>query len=113
MYYLFESSIGFILFKGQTSDIASLQSTELQRDIQSYEKVKSIVTFENCMLFQGHNVATKTVESLMKGKLTNNLIKFLKTTFKKNSKKSLALQDKTLANMIKKKFNMKVNINSI
>lgn len=108
MYYLFESSIGFILFKGQTTDIATLKSPEMQKDLQNYEKVKSIIAFENSMLFQGHNVATKTVETLMKGKLTNNLIKFLKLTFKKNSKKKLALQDKTLASVIKSKFNMKV-----
>ena len=108
MYYLFESSIGFFLFKGETTDLSSLSSKEFQKDIQNYEKVKSIVSYENGMLFQGHNVATKTVETLMKGKLTNNLIKFLKLTFKKNSKKCLAIQDKTLASLIKNKFNMKV-----
>lgn len=108
MYYLFESSIGFLLFKGQNIDLSSLSSAEFQKDIQNYEKAKTLISFENSMLFQGHNVATETVEDIMKGGLPANLTKFLRTTFPKKSKRSLALQDKTLANTIKKELKIKV-----
>lgn len=110
MYYLFESSVGFFLFKSQKIDTAQLTTKEVQKDMESYEKFKTMLSFENSLLFHGHNVAIDTIESLKTSQLPDNLSNFLKTSLKKSKNVKLGLQDKTLAGLILSKLKIKVSI---
>lgn len=110
MFYLYESSIGFFLFKKQKTNTPNLKTAELQKHVADYEKFKTMMAFHGSMLFQGHNVAVETVEELKKGGLPANLEDFVSSNLGKLKKKALAVQDKTLAGMIMKELKIKVRI---
>jgi hypothetical protein len=109
MYYLFESSVGFFLFKELSNLKQNIQTSEVQKDLLVYEKIKSLVAFEASLLFHGHTMAIDTVESLKKGELPENLVGFLKANLPKKKSTQLAVQDKNLAGIIVSKLKKKVS----
>lgn len=108
MFYLYESSIGFFLFKKQKTNTPNLQTSELQKQVADFQKFKPMMAFHGSLLFQGHNVALETVEQLKNGELPANLEDFVASNLGKLKKKALAVQDKTLAGLIMKKLKIKV-----
>ena len=109
MYYLFEASIGYFLFKELTINSSNLKTKEVQNDLMNYEKFKTMIAFEGSLLFHGHNVAIESIESLQKGDIPKNLITFLKGRLGKVKNRKLGVQDKDLAKQIVKKLKYKVN----
>jgi len=66
-----------------------------------------MVSLENTHFFHGHNTAWETLNKLKKGKLPKSLKEFLEECLPNKKKTKLALQDKTLAIKLNKKFKYK------
>ena len=79
IYFLFESSLGYSLFKLNNLDKLSLNDPKIIKAISSFQKFKQILSLEGTFFFHGHGVAWKTIEELKKGKLPENLVEFLET----------------------------------
>jgi len=102
MLCLFESSLGFSLFKINEWDKISTISPKLLKDFDSFETFKKMVSLEANYLFQGHNVAFESLQKVLSGEISTELNDFLKSCLPTLQKKNyqLAVQDKTLATKI-------------
>ena len=109
LYLLFESSIGFSLFKLQSLDKLALKDTKIQQAFDNFQEFKKIVSLEATHLFHGHNVAWITCNELKEGKLPEELKSFLTNSLAqgKKTKFELAVQDKNLAALINTDMNIK------
>ena len=109
LYFLFESSIGFSLFKLQSLDKLSIKDPKIQQAFDNFQEFKKIVSLEASHLFHGHNVAWITCNELKEGKLPEELRTFLTNSLPqaKKGKLELAVQDKNLAALISSELNIK------
>ena len=108
-FFLYESAIGFALFKLQTLDKLSLQDPKIQQAFDNFQEFKKIVSLEANHLFQGHNVAWKTIQDLKEGRLPEELKNFIKTNLPSLKKTNLefAVQDKKLAELLNSEMGLK------
>jgi nucleolar protein 56 len=109
LYLLFESSIGFSLFKLNSLDKVATKDAKVQAAFDNFQEFKKIVSLEASHLFHGHNVAWSTCNELKEGKLPDELKTFL-TNSLPNSKKTkleLAVQDKNLAALLSSELSIK------
>ena len=99
IYFLFESSLGFSLFKVNEWDKISTVSKKLMTDFDSFETFKKMISLEANYLFQGHNVAFESLSKVNTGEASTELADFLKTSLPSSKKANyqLAVQDKGLA----------------
>lgn len=109
LYLLFESSIGFSLFKLQSLDKLAIKDAKVQQAFDSFQEFKKIVSLEATHLFHGHNVAWLTCNELKEGKLPEELKTFLTNSLAqgKKAKLELAVQDKNLAALINTETSIK------
>lgn len=109
LYLLFESSIGFSLFKLQSLDKLAIKDTKIQQSFDNFQEFKKIVSLEASYLFHGHNVAWVTCNELKEGKFPEELRTFLTNSLPsgKKTKFELAVQDKNLAALISTELSVK------
>jgi len=102
LYFLFESSLGYALFKVNAWDKVATTTDKLQKDIQDFQSFKKIASLEANYLFQGHGVAYETLNLIKNGELPEELADFLRTNLPSAKKTAfqLATQDKVLATKI-------------
>lgn len=108
-YFLYESSLGFALFKLNKLDKLSLEDPKIQKSLTNFQETKKIISLEGTHFFHGHNVAWNTIEQLKNNEIPETLSEFLKTYLPSKKRKSLeiAVQDKNLASLLNKKFKYK------
>ena len=108
-YFLFESSLGFALFKVNAWDKVATTSAKLQQDIDNFQSFKKIASLEANFLFQGHNVAYDTLALIKNGELPEELADFLRSNLPSAKKTAfnLATQDKNLATQINEHLKVK------
>jgi len=109
LYLLFESSIGFSLFKLQSLDKVAVKDPKVLRSFDNFQEFKKIVSLEASHLFHGHNVAWITVNDLKEGKLPDELRSFITNSLPggKKAKAELAVQDKTFAALLNTELSIK------
>ena len=109
LYCLFESSLGFSLFKVNNWDKLSTQGAKLQDDMQNFQSFKKMASLEHHFFFQGHNVAYENLSKLREGELSDELADFLRTNLPSGKKVAfqLSVQDKTLATAINTNLKIK------
>lgn len=109
MYFLFESSLGFSLFKVNEWDKIATQSKKVQDDINSFHSFKKMVSLEASFLFHGHGVAYDILAKLKNSEVPEELVDFLKTNLPsiKKTNFQLAIQDKTLATQLNELMKIK------
>jgi hypothetical protein len=109
LYFLFESSLGYALFKVNAWDKVATSTDKLQKDIQDYQSFKKIASLEANYLFQGHGVAYESLNQLKNGELPEDLADFLRTNLPSAKKTAfqLASQDKVLATKINEQLKVK------
>ena len=109
LYFLFESSMGFSLFKVNAWDKVATTTPKLQQDIENFQSFKKIASLEASYLFQGHKVAYETLAQVKAGDLPAELADFLTNSLPQAKKTAfqLAVQDKTLANKINEQLKIK------
>lgn len=61
IYFLFESSLGYSLFKLNQMDKLSTKDKKVLKQIENFGDFKKMLTLENTHFFHGHNVAWETV----------------------------------------------------
>ena len=109
LYCLFESSLGFSIFKINGWDRLASQSQQLQADAQDFQAFKRIASLEHHEFFQGHGVAYDSLAQLRAGELSAELATFLRSNLPAGKKAvfQLAVQDKTLAAAINTQLKIK------
>ena len=109
LYLLYESSIGFSLFKLQSLDKLSVKDEKVIKSFDSFQEFKKIASLEASHLFHGHNVAWVTCNDLKEGRLPEELRSFLTNSLPsgKKAKFELAVQDKNLAALINTELSVK------
>ena len=102
IYFLFESTLGFSLFKINEWDRVSNVDKKLLNDFDNFGTFKRIASLEANLFFKGHNVASELLAKISSGQLPTELSDFLKTSLPsvKKAKYQLAVQDKNLATKI-------------
>lgn len=109
LYFLFESSLGFSLFKVNEWDKISTTSPKLLKDFDTFESFKKVASLEANQMFQGHNVAFETLSKVNSGELPAELSDFLKANLPSVKKQNvqLVVQDKNLATKINEELKLK------
>lgn len=109
LYLLFESSIGFGLFKLQSLDKLAVKDPKVLRAFDSFQEFKKIVSLEASHLYHGHNVAWVTCNELKEGKVPEELRSFLTNSLPagKKVKYELAVQDKNFAALLTTELSIK------
>lgn len=102
LYLLFESSIGFSLYKLQSLDKLAVKDQKVIQSFDNFQEFKKVVSLEASHLFHGHNVAWITCNELKEGKMPEELRNFLTNSLPsgKKTKFELVVQDKSLAALI-------------
>lgn len=108
-YFLFESSLGFGLFKVNQWDKIATTTPKLLKDFDSFEAFKKIASLEASHLFQGHNVAYEVLNKINEGSLPDDLTDFLKSNLPSAKKADfqLVVQDKNLATKVNEALKIK------
>lgn len=109
IYFLYESSLGYSLFKMNKADKLSMQDPKIIAKISNFSDFKKIASLEGTYFFHGHNVAFESIDTLKQGKLPENLLTFLKESLPAQKKKTLklAIQDKSIAGELTKALKIK------
>ena len=76
-YYLYESALGYSLFKLNSVDQISLKDDKIISQIGKFQSFKKMVSLEANHFFHGHGVAWQTIQELKDGKLPESLKEFL------------------------------------
>ena len=91
LYFLYESSLGYSVFKLNKLDKLSLKDPKIISQIENFGKFKTMVSLEGTHFFHGHNVAFENVNALKNGELPADLITFLRENLPEHNKKTLKL----------------------
>lgn len=106
MYVLFETAGGFALFK-VIKDKKVEKVDNLHEDFATADGAAKVVKLKAFKKFKDTKDALKSVEKLMKGKLSKGLEKFLeKNMIQKEIEEELCISDKKLAKTIQEKLNI-------
>ncbi|EJD54021.1 Nop-domain-containing protein [Auricularia subglabra TFB-10046 SS5] len=108
MLVLYETSLGFCLFK--VSDSGKLDSPDLWKEFETPERANSLLKLRALHRFVSTASAVEDITALQEGKLSKSLKKFLtaEVVDKGKGKETLAVVDKQLAASITKKLGIKV-----
>ncbi len=106
-YFLFESSLGYSLYKLNGIDKLSLKDPKVMSSIDSFQDFKKLVSLEASYFFHGHNVAWQSIEDLKNDKIPENLQEFLSSFLPAKKKIQLAVQDKNFAQALNKELKYK------
>lgn len=109
LYFLFESSLGFALFKVNDWDKISSTDAKVIKGMDDFQTFKKVASCEANMMFQGHNVAFEVLRKLNIGEMPEELTDFLKTNLPSVKKQNfqLAVQEKVLATKINEALKIK------
>lgn len=109
LYFLFDSSLGFHLFKITNWDKISTLGAKLQQELTTFQTFKKLASLEGSFLFQGHNVAFETLLLLKEGGLPPELKDFLITSLPpiKKSSYQLSVGDKNLVTVINEQLGIR------
>ena len=103
MLVLFETPAGFAIFK--LLDEKKLKKSEnLYQDFENAESAKKLIKFKSFDKFEDTTKALASAASLIEGKMSKELKKFLKKVFAKDAHEKLAVADAKLGQAIKAKF---------
>eukprot|EP00093_Oithona_nana_P005258 05258.XXX_195403_197269_1 [CDS] Oithona nana genome sequencing. len=103
MLVLFETPAGFAIFK--LLDEKKLQKSEnLYQDFASVESAKKVIKLKSFEKFEDTSKALASAASLIEGKMSKDLKKFLKGVFAKDAHEKLAVADAKLGQAIKSKL---------
>ena len=103
MLVLFETPAGFAIFK--LLDEKKLQKSEnLYQDFASVESAKKVIKLNSFETFEDTSKALASAASLIEGKMSKDLKKFLKGVFAKDAHEKLAVADAKLGQAIKSKL---------
>lgn len=64
VYLLYESSLGFALFKVNKLDKVALKDEKILKQLEDFSSLKKYLSLEGTYFFHGHNVATETIRTL-------------------------------------------------
>ena len=99
-YYLFESSLGFFLFKLHSIDKIALKEKKMRATLKNFSNLKQFVSLEVCQFFEGYNKSYSVIHDILDQKMPKELQQFLELYLPKDKGVTLAVQDKKLANLI-------------
>ncbi|CRG99639.1 nucleolar protein 5, putative [Plasmodium relictum] len=109
MLILVETAAGYGLFKVENSKLIESDVKDIEKCFISAEEARKNVSLYSFSKFKKFQNAFDETNSLMESKLGKGLKKFLKKNIvKSNLNESLALCDKALGGLIKKKYNINV-----
>ena len=103
MLVLFETPAGFAIFK-LLDEKKLLQSENLYQDFASVESAKKVIKLKSFEKFEDTSKALASAASLIEGKMSKDLKKFLKGVFAKDAHEKLAVADAKLGQAIKSKL---------
>ena len=103
MLVLFETPAGFAIFK-LLDEKKLLQSENLYQDFASVESAKKVIKLKSFEKFEDTSRALASAASLIEGKMSKDLKKFLKSVFAKDAHEKLAVADAKLGQAIKSKL---------
>ena len=106
MLILFETPLGYALFKVNKSTFDNVESwKDLPSDVKSVKKLLKLQAFKE---FKDAKDVLQASVKMANGKLSNTLIKFLKSNFEAEEVgQKLLINDKKMAHEISKKMNIK------
>lgn len=64
IYLLYESSLGFMIFKLNQLDKVALKDEKIMKQLNDFQSLKKYISLEGSHFFHGHNVATETILAL-------------------------------------------------
>ncbi|VWU51446.1 nucleolar protein 5, putative [Hepatocystis sp. ex Piliocolobus tephrosceles] len=109
MLLLVETAAGYGLFKAENSKLFELDTKDIEKCFSSVDEAKKNVSLYSFSKFDKFQTAFGDMKKLMESKLGKGLKKFIKKSIvKPKLNESLALVDKTLGGLIKKKYNINI-----
>lgn len=93
VYLLYESSLGFALFKLNKLDKVALKDPKVLKQLEDFGSLKKHLSLEGTHFFHGHNVATETIQELQRQEIPESLEELIMQTIpsKKHSKTKVAV----------------------